>query len=321
MPPMLAFKGKKKRQACVALAWDDDQPVESSARAAPMQQSSRSLAAARIATQAALAQDASIFDYDAAHDGIQRARDRHRGGFATGGSGTTTGSRYIGSIMEAHKVREIENDKLYEKRLHKEAQADAHLYGDKEKFITAAYRQKLEARAAYEEEERRRAKREIEEDVTKRGGLMHFHRNLLQREQATNTQTSEPRELAYQCHRPNSTSSSRGNVPSHCTRDGKASSSSSTFPEYAFSSRDTRATHTSSSSTMSSQLASTFAVSGVNTPEDHCDLQHGHRDETSPKGRNNVSTDLDSGTRRRNDDQAVALARERYLARKRQKQI
>ena len=34
-------------------------------------------------------------------------------------------SRYIGSIMEAHKGREIENEKLYERKMQREAEVSA----------------------------------------------------------------------------------------------------------------------------------------------------------------------------------------------------
>ena len=55
--------------------------------------------------------------------------------------------------MEAHKAREIENEKVFERKMVKEAEAEAHLYGDKEKFMTSAYRRKLDARKEYEDEQ------------------------------------------------------------------------------------------------------------------------------------------------------------------------
>ena len=81
--------------------------------------------------------------------------------------------------METHKDREIENEKVFERKLVKEAEEEAHLYGDKEKFMTSAYRRKLQARDEYEEEQRRKSEQEARDDVTKRGDLTHFHRNLL----------------------------------------------------------------------------------------------------------------------------------------------
>ena len=88
-------------------------------------------------------------------------------------------ARYITSIMEAHKAREIENDKLFERKMVKEAEAEAHLYGDKEKFMTSAYRRKLDARQEYEAELKRKDEEDEKRDVTKRADLSGFYSNLL----------------------------------------------------------------------------------------------------------------------------------------------
>jgi coiled-coil domain-containing protein 55 len=60
-----------------------------------------------------------------------------------------------------------------------QAEAEAHLYEGKEKFVTAAYRRKLAAREAYEADQKEKAADEARRDVTKQDGLMAFHRNLL----------------------------------------------------------------------------------------------------------------------------------------------
>ena len=76
-------------------------------------------------------------------------------------------------------MREIENEKLFERKMVKEAEAEAHLYCDKEKFLTSAYRKKLDARKEYEEELKRKEAEEAKNDVTKRGDLTGFYANLL----------------------------------------------------------------------------------------------------------------------------------------------
>jgi len=99
--------------------------------------------------------------------------------------------------MEAHKEREIENDKIFERKMVKEAEAEAHLYGDKEKFVTSAYRRKLEAREAYEAEQKRKQEEEAKGDVTKQDGLMAFHRNLLNDNLEGDLRANSRRDAAY----------------------------------------------------------------------------------------------------------------------------
>ena len=61
-------------------------------------------------------------------------------------------------------------------RLLRERKAEDHLFGDKDKFVTAAYKKKLEEDKKWLEEEAIREKKEAEEDVTKRGHMGDFYR-------------------------------------------------------------------------------------------------------------------------------------------------
>lgn len=70
---------------------------------------------------------------------------------------------------------------MRERLLVKERMQEDHLYKDKEKekFVTSAYKKKLAQQAKWLEEERVRELRDKAEDVTKRGDLSDFYRNLL----------------------------------------------------------------------------------------------------------------------------------------------
>jgi coiled-coil domain-containing protein 55 len=99
---------------------------------------------------AALAEDSSIFEYDAHHDSIQEARAEPKRQ-----EKMARQSRYIGGLLEKAEERKREQDVLYERQLAKERAAEDHLFGDKERFVTAAYRKKLEEDAKFNEEQRR----------------------------------------------------------------------------------------------------------------------------------------------------------------------
>ena len=68
--------------------------------------------------------------------------------------------------MEKAKEREREHEIIYEKKLLKERSKDDHLFADKEKFVTSAYKKKLAEQAKWLEEERLRELREAKNDVS-----------------------------------------------------------------------------------------------------------------------------------------------------------
>lgn len=74
--------------------------------------------------------------------------------------------RYIQGLIDKAKQREREHEIIYERKLAKERNQDEHLYSDKDKFVTSAYKKKLAEQAKWMEEERLRELREEKEDVS-----------------------------------------------------------------------------------------------------------------------------------------------------------
>jgi coiled-coil domain-containing protein 55 len=155
---------------------------------------------------AALAQDASAFDYDGVYDTMKAAEQARSSSHtllrffacvmrvraartltplllsAQGPSASERArgpSRYIGSLLAKAKEREREADVVFERRTLKERAKEDHLFGDKEKFVTAAYKAKLAADALFLEEEKAKDAAEAADDVTKRRDLSGFYANLL----------------------------------------------------------------------------------------------------------------------------------------------
>lgn len=56
----------------------------------------------------------------------------------------STQSRYIEALLDKAVERKREQDIRYERQLLREREAEDHLFGDKDVFVTAAYRRKLE---------------------------------------------------------------------------------------------------------------------------------------------------------------------------------
>ena len=140
---------------------DDDGPSDAAgahrrgnAEVARQQAAARDDARARAIHAAALQQDASVFEYDAHHDAHhdarrakQREADEER---------VDRKSRYVETLMARRDEREREDAVLKERRLVREREREDHLYGDKEKFVTAAYKKKLEKDEAWLAEDKAR---------------------------------------------------------------------------------------------------------------------------------------------------------------------
>lgn len=123
--------------------------------------------------QKALEEDPSVFDYDGVYDEMKEkairplVQDRQE-----------RKSKYIQTLMEKAKERERVHEIVYERKLAKERSQDDHLYADKDKFVTAAYKKKLAEQAKWLEEERLRQLREDRDDVTKKSDMSEFYFNL-----------------------------------------------------------------------------------------------------------------------------------------------
>ncbi|RHY99571.1 hypothetical protein DYB37_001519 [Aphanomyces astaci] len=125
----------------------------------------------------ALADDPNVFDYDGIYDSMRAERQKLKEAKKVHGAPQ---SKYIGALMEKAKIREVEHDRIRERRLLKEREEDDVLHGEKEKFVTASYKRKLMESKRWEQEDARLAAIEAANDVTKREhGMAGFYANLL----------------------------------------------------------------------------------------------------------------------------------------------
>ncbi|DBA84434.1 TPA: hypothetical protein ACH3X1_006066 [Trebouxia sp. C0004] len=122
----------------------------------------------------ALEEDPSIFDYDSHFDAMQEQKVR-----PALQEKIERKSRYIEALKDKAVQREREQNVVYERRLAKERSAEDYLFGDKEKFVTAAYKHKLEEEKQWLAEEKLREAQEQKNDVVKKGHMGDFYRNIL----------------------------------------------------------------------------------------------------------------------------------------------
>ncbi|KAF6155209.1 hypothetical protein GIB67_019735 [Kingdonia uniflora] len=123
----------------------------------------------RISRMKALEEDPTVFDYDGAYDKMKDAVIR-----AVLDDCRERKSKYIGPLKQKAKEREREHDIIYERKILKERSKDDHLFADKDKFVTGAYKRKLAEQAKWQEEERLRELCEEKDDVTKKSDMTDF---------------------------------------------------------------------------------------------------------------------------------------------------
>jgi hypothetical protein len=123
----------------------------------------------------ALSTDASVFDYDGAYDTFKAESKAAEAASALKAAASTSApveydivhvllficyalttqkSKYIANLKDMAVVREIEHNRIFERKLMKERVTEDALFGDKDQFVTAAYRDKLQKEKKWEAEDK-----------------------------------------------------------------------------------------------------------------------------------------------------------------------
>ncbi|CAN6235078.1 unnamed protein product [Urochloa humidicola] len=154
-----------------AFADEDDDDVE----AEILRQAAKKRALQKVEDQQkkAIEEDPSVYAYDEVYDDMKEKEARPKMQ-----DKVVRESKYIAQLKQKAEQRKREQDIIYERKLQKERSKEDHLFGDKDKFVTSAYRKKLEEQQKWLEEERMRQLREEREDVTKKKDLSDFYFGL-----------------------------------------------------------------------------------------------------------------------------------------------
>lgn len=141
----------------------------------------------------ALDSDPTIFQYDELYDDMQVKRDADKAARNSARS-ADKGPKYIKRLLVTAESRKKEYERRIERQVQKEREAEGEQFKDKESFVTASYRAKLEEIKVAEEAEKRNEYLESIGDVTKQRDLGGFYRHLYEQkiggETAATTTTS-----------------------------------------------------------------------------------------------------------------------------------
>ncbi|KAF9893391.1 hypothetical protein FE257_011823 [Aspergillus nanangensis] len=120
--------------------------------------------------------DPSIYSYDAVYESLHSKPEKSKE------TATDEGPRYMGSLLRSAEVRKRDQLRARDRMLTKEREAEGDEFADKEKFVTAAYKAQQEEMRRVEAEEAEREKQEEERRRANGGsGMVGFYRDMLSR--------------------------------------------------------------------------------------------------------------------------------------------
>ncbi|TPP56865.1 Coiled-coil domain-containing protein [Fasciola gigantica] len=123
----------------------------------------------------AFEEDPSVFQYDEIYENICSEKCR---AFSSSESAPKKQAKYVGRLLKAANERKIERELCAERKAQKEIEAEQDQYGDKESFVTSAYKEKLSELRELVEKREEEHQREQMMDVTRQSGLGGFYRYM-----------------------------------------------------------------------------------------------------------------------------------------------
>lgn len=123
---------------------------------------------------AALEEDPTVFQYDEVYDDLEQKKEEEK----EGKKDVDRKPKYMDALLKSAKEREQEFDRRQERIAQKEREAEGDMFADKEKFVTSAFRKKMEEIAEQEKEQARIEAMESALDVTKQDGMGGFYRHI-----------------------------------------------------------------------------------------------------------------------------------------------
>jgi hypothetical protein len=126
--------------------------------------------------------DPTIYSYDAIYDSLHAAKsDKAK---AASPDATAEGPRYMTSLLRSAEIRKRDQLRARDRLLAKEREAEGDEFAEKEKFVTSAYKAQQEELRRIEQEEAARERQEEERRKQNGGtGMVGFYRDMLSRDE------------------------------------------------------------------------------------------------------------------------------------------
>ena len=123
-----------------------------------------------------MAEDPTVYQYDEVYDQMEEKKLEENA--AKNADKATKKPRYIQKMIKNAERQKRENERRIERQVQKDREAEGEQFADKEKFVTSAYRKKMEENAKIDEEEERMDRIEKALDVKGQKDMSGFYRHL-----------------------------------------------------------------------------------------------------------------------------------------------
>lgn len=137
--------------------------------------------------------DPSIYSYDSVYDSLHAKRDK------SASADTSEGPKYMTNLLRSAEVRKRDQLRARDRQLAREREEEGDEFAEKESFVTGAYKAQQAEMRKVEEEEARREKEEEERRKQNGGaGMVNFYRDLLSQGEAKHEEVVKAAEEAAQ---------------------------------------------------------------------------------------------------------------------------
>lgn len=124
--------------------------------------------------------DPSIYSYDAIYDSLHAKPDKA----STSATKASEGPKYMASLLRSAEVRKRDQLRARDRMLTREREAEGDEFADKEKFVTSAYKAQQEEMRRVEQEDAEKERQEEERRRRNGGmGMVGFYRDMLSRDE------------------------------------------------------------------------------------------------------------------------------------------
>lgn len=162
---------------------DDSDSDNETSKKKPIQTNNQTKAqqrSAKLSIDKALKEDATVFQYDEVYDEMEKKKEH------TIEKKKDVKPRYIQNLLVQAEKRKVEYERRNERLIQKEREAEGDQFKDKEAFVTASYKAKLEELRKLDEEDLKFSMIEDINDVTKQKDMGSFYRHLFKEELCKN---------------------------------------------------------------------------------------------------------------------------------------
>jgi coiled-coil domain-containing protein 55 len=169
----------------------------------------------KLSIDKALKEDATVFQYDEVYDDMEKKKEH------TNEKKKNVKPRYIQNLLVQAEKRKVEYERRNERLIQKEREAEGDQFKDKEAFVTASYKAKLEELRKLDEEDLKFSMIEDINDVTKQKDMGSFYRHLFKEELCKN-ENDKTDEVKKSTKKPDASRQYRKRASSNTSDDDNA---------------------------------------------------------------------------------------------------